>query len=147
MTKRLFSLCLLLVLLAPAVSAQKIKQKKVPHDLLVVFRDTYPAATQLEWRKHPDGYQVKFENLGKLRLVVYGSDLRWTYKESQLSTAEIPLAAIEYMREKQPDCDIVSVRVVEKQQDFQLECELQCPGSKKTTRLFFDRMGRVKENK
>lgn len=143
MTKRLLSICLLLLLVAPVVSAQKIKQKKVPFDLLVVFRDAYPAATEQQWRKHPEGFLVKFEYLGKRKEVVYKPNLEWVSRESSLTKAELPMPALLHLQENLALCDVQQVRALERPGNVTLEVIAYCPADKKTQLLRFDRNGRL----
>lgn len=147
MTKRLLSICLLLLLVAPVVSAQKIKQKKVPFDLLVVFRDAYPAATEQQWRKHPEGFLVKFEHLGKRKEVVYKPNLEWVSRESSLTKAELPLPALLHLQENLATCDVQQVRALETTSNVTLEVIAYCPADKKTQLLRFDRNGRLLKEK
>jgi len=143
MTKRLLTFCLLLMLVAPAVLAQKIKQKKVPFDLLVVFRDAYPAATAQHWRKHPEGFLVKFEHLGKQKQVVYQPNLEWVNRESTLTKEELPLPALLHLQQNLPACDVQQVRALESPGNVTLEVMAYCPADKKTQLLRFDRNGRL----
>lgn len=142
MTKRFLTICLLLLLVAPAVSAQKIKQKKVPFDILVVFRDAYPAATEQKWRKHAEGYQVDFEHLGKRKQVVYRPSLEWVSRESSLSKEELPLAALLHLQENLAGCTVEQVRALEKPGEVVLEVQAYCLSDKKIKLLRYDRNGR-----
>lgn len=141
----LLSICFVL-LLAPATQAQKIRTKKVPYDLLVVFRDTYPAATKVKWRKQEGNFRVDFEHLGRQRKVLYGKDLRWISKESSVSEAELPLATIVTLKEEFGSCVLKQLRSFETQEQFTLEAVLSCP-DKKTQTLRFDRNGRLQTSK
>lgn len=146
MPKYLLALCMALLLFAPDLSAQKIKQKNVPFDVLVVFRDTYPAATDLNWRKHPEGFQVDFEHLGKRKQVVYRPDLDWVSRESQLSEVELPLPAQAYLQEHHPDCQLQRIRALETKETVQLEVAVLCGNDRKPMLLFFDRTGRIQKD-
>jgi hypothetical protein len=144
MSVRLLATCLLLLLAAPSWAQKKVKQKNVPIDLLVVFRDTYPAATELQWKKHDTGYLVFFEHLGKRKQVVFGADMNWTYRESELSEVELPLPALVYLKEQKMNCRILDIRAKETRETAVLETLLQCPDDKKPRLLSFDRNGRLK---
>lgn len=146
MPMRLLLSLLFVLFLAPATQAQKIKTKKVPYDLLVVFRDTYPAATKAKWRKQEGNYRVDFEHLGRQRRVVYGKDLRWISKESTVTEAELPLATVVTLKEEYGSCVLKQLRSLETQEQFTLEAVLACP-DKKTQTLRFDRNGRLQTAK
>lgn len=146
MPKYLLALFVAFMLFAPDLNAQKIKQKNVPFDVLVVFRDTYPAARGLAWRKHTNGFQVDFEHLGKRKQVVYRPDLSWVRRESQLGEVELPLPAQAYLQEHHADCEVQRIRALETKETVQLEVAVLCSNDRKPLLLFFDRTGRIQKD-
>lgn len=107
--KKLLLLFILLFGLCLTSEAQRIKQKKVPLELLKTFRDQYPAAADVEWRKSRVGFTAKYEFLGKKQESNYNKEFQWVNTLAELSAAELSYGTTSFLKDRFPNCSLAEL--------------------------------------
>lgn len=139
--KKLLLLFILLFGLGLTSEAQRIKQKKVPLELLKTFRDQYPAAADVEWRKSRVGYIAKYEFLGKKQESVYSKDNQWVNTLAELSAAELSYATTTFLKDRFPNCSLAELSLYDTPQAKEHRIRILC--DKLYSSLVFDDKGNL----
>ncbi len=139
--KKILVLLVLITAFALSAEAQRVKPKKLPLELLRTFRDSYPAAADIEWRKTRTGYQVKFESLGKRHETLYNKDSQWLSTRSVKSEAELAYPTVLLLQERFPDCVLTGIVQIDTPALSESQLTIQC--NKTVSLLVFDNQGKL----
>lgn len=90
------------LLLTLGVQAQDLKEKGIPSVVKEAFHHNYPTATDSEWEKEGNNYEVEFKNSGTEMSAAYSADGKLISSETEISPSQLPEAARNYMSEHFP---------------------------------------------
>jgi hypothetical protein len=121
--------------------AQKLKSKKVPLELLKAFRDQYPAATEVEWRRLKVGFEASYEYLGREQRSVYNPQYQWQETRAGMNQSELAFNTTLLLKERFPDCQFDQLILFETPESREHQVRLKC--QKQFSFLVFDESGRL----
>lgn len=141
MAARIFLLLFVLLGSVQPLLAQRVKQKKVPLELLMGFRDKYPAAEEPEFRKTKAGWLVKYKHLGAPQESTYDKSLNWVATRTVITEASLTYTTVRILQERFPNCKIREVMRYELPGGIETQLKVDC--EKQSTALVFDVEGRL----
>lgn len=124
-----------------STNAQKLKSKKVPLELLKAFRDQYPAATEVEWRRLKVGFEASYEYLGRTQRSVYDPQYQWQETRAEMNQSELAYNTTLLLKDRFPDCQFDQLLLLETPQNREHQVRLKC--QKQYSFLVFDENGRL----
>jgi|GEM_PF-1158577 hypothetical protein len=139
--KKILLLFVLMTSLVFTSEAQRLKQKKVPLELLKAFRDQYPAAADVEWRKSRVGFVIKYEFLGKKQESLYTKEFLWVNTIAEMSAAELSYATTSFLKQRFPDCSLADITLYDTPLTKEHRLQILC--NKLYSNLVFDERGNL----
>jgi len=80
-----------------SVSAQKLNATKVPTAVLSTFAKQFPAATDANWEKEGNEFEVAFKNKGQAMTVSLDAKGTLLESETSMKSTELPAAILKYL--------------------------------------------------
>jgi hypothetical protein len=100
-------LCIALVLsFGFAACAQKVKKEDLPSSVITKFTLTYPKVEKVKWSKENGNYEAEFDLNNIETSVVYDSIGITLETESEITVANLPAAAKDYVKNNCNDAKI-----------------------------------------
>lgn len=104
---------LILLFSVHGLSAQALKQDKIPSAVLEKFKELYPGEKMVMWEKKVNTYEAGVYKEGVETVVSIDSSGTYLKKETGLVEKQMPPIAINYRKEKYPKVKLIGYVKVE----------------------------------
>lgn len=125
-----------------AVSAQDMNPNDVSSDLINVFEQAHPNATDVKWKKEGDDYKVEFETNSEEQEIWYAAGGKTNRTEKEIGESGLPAAISSAISSNYDAYKVDSIEMTEENGSTTYEVELE-KGWDDEKKVVFDADGKV----
>jgi hypothetical protein len=88
------------------LQAQKLDESKVPSSVKTGFNNKYPGIQNINWEKENGQYEASYKKDGQSCSAMFKSDGTFTESEIDIKLADLPTAALKYLKKHYTETEI-----------------------------------------